>query len=340
MIELMRALDTVFDEDWRTFAGMNRNLLLTAERAAPWFGRRVTGHADGGRSPGGVVRNEAALRRLVRSAPRRVVHRTYHPMLDLLPASTTVVETVHDLWDFVAADERGARAALRRRLKRRALARADRIVCVSQSTRDMLGDMFPRLADRATVIPHGVRRLSDTPVRVDHGRPFHLFVGQRGRYKNWPIALEALALVPDAGLVCFGGGAFSARELKAIAGLGLGGRVVQVDGDDHRLAGHYEAACALLYPSKHEGFGLPLLEAMAHGCPVIASPLTSLPEVGGDAAAYADADDAEAWANAMRRIVEDGDLRQRTIAAGLRRAGEFSWRAAAQRHATLYRQLG
>lgn len=340
MIELMRALDRVRTPPWQAYFGRNDNVLLAGTRGEQWYAAHGIDAAvpAQGRSPLVALRNEAALRRLV--GPGTVVHRTYHPVADLLPRATPVVETVHDLWDFVAPDERGPRAALRRHLKRRALHRADRIVCVSHSTRDYLGNLWPSLADRATVIPHGTSRLSDEPAPVHRDRPFFLFVGRRDRYKNFALLLDALARSgAGADLVCFGGGPLDDGEKEAISRLGLTRRVHQRGGDDRVLAGHYQAARALLYPSRHEGFGLPLLEAMALGCPVIAAPLTSLPEVGGDAALYADADDSDAWRDAMERLTENPSARGEAIAAGRARAALFSWNAAARRHAALYAEM-
>lgn len=341
MIELMRELHDIFPSDWEVVAGRNSNSLLADERENPWYVSHVVADAPlpQGRSPLTALRNEQLLRSHA-SRFGRIVHRTYHPVLDLLPRSAIVVETVHDLWDFVAEDEHGPVAALRRHLKRRALARADRIICVSQSTRNYLGNLWPQLADRAVVIPHGTRRLSARPAAIHHDRPFFLFVGRRERYKNFGVLLEALSQMSSgADLICFGGGGFSSDEQQQIVRRSLESRVHQVAGDDHALAGHYEAAQALLYPSRHEGFGLPLLEAMSHDCPVIASPLTSLPEVGGAAALYADASDANAWTSAMQLMFDDDAARGRAIAAGRLRAAQFTWPETARRHAALYQEM-
>lgn len=362
MIELMRALHALSSSegapplDWELVAGRNANALLADDKDANWYRAHVIeaistrgGASDEGlarhkRSGLAAWRNETALRTRVRQSGRSgstIVHRTYHPVIDRLPRATPVVETLHDLWDFIAPDERGARAALRRYLKRHALERADRIVCVSHSTRDFLGNIWPRLADRSVVIPHGTSRLADAPANIERARPFFLFVGRRDRYKNFSILLDALTGVrEDSELVCLGGGPFTPAEQQAIADQSLSRRVHQVDGDDRILAGHYRAALALLYPSRHEGFGLPLLEAMSHDCPVIAAPLTSLPEVGGQAALYADADDTDAWSDAMSSLLEDGALRARAIEAGRERVAGFSWQETARRHIELYRDMG
>lgn len=339
MIELMRALYRDGYEPWQLLAGKNRNALLAGEAGREWFDSHVISSRAADRRPSVMlaVQNEGRLRRHVGDS---LVHRTYHPVIDLLPSKTTVIETLHDLWDFVATEEAGARAAYRRHIKLSALKRADQIICVSRSTRDLLGNLYPELADRSIVIPHGTRRLSNQPSIVDRARPFFLFIGQRGRYKNFAILLTALEQAAgDIDLVCFGGGPFSADEMSHIARSGLSGRVEQAAGDDDALAGYYEAAIALVYPSKHEGFGLPVLEAMSHGCPVIASPLTSLPEVGGDAAVYADANDVAAWACAMNDMLEDQYARTQHIAAGRIHAAKFSWEKSARMHAEIYSQL-
>lgn len=342
MVELMRGLHETGFGSWTAFAGRHDNVhLSTARASSPWYSRHVresTG-SSAGRSPFKVLQQELEFRKLASGA--HLVHRTYHPVVDMLPRHAVVVETLHDMWDFVGPVEPGSRAVMRRHFKKRSLERADWIICVSQSTRDYLDDVWPRLADRSIVIPHGTTQLSDQPFPVTRNRPFFLFVGRRDRYKNFKTALGAMALLPaDYELLCFGGGPLTREESEGISQSGLGGRVHQVNGDDHLLAGLYRAAQALIYPSRHEGFGLPLLEAMALGCPVIAAPLTSLPEVGGEAALYADPDDLWAWKRLMNDMSTNDTARANLIRAGKTRAAAFSWSKTAERHAKLYQELG
>jgi glycosyltransferase involved in cell wall biosynthesis len=101
----------------------------------------------------------------------------------------------------------------------------------------------------------------------------------------------------------------------------------------------YRSAQALVYPSRYEGFGLPLLEAMACGTPVIAARTSSIPEIVGDAAVLLDPDDEEGWIAAIERVLEDAPHRARLQSAGASRAREFSWRRTAEETARVYRGL-
>ena len=139
--------------------------------------------------------------------------------------------------------------------------------------------------------------------------PWILYVGDRGKpYKNWTRLLDAVAaLGPRARLACFGPPA-SPDEHGAIVARHLTGRVRFIGGDDHDLARIYRAASLLVYPSRFEGFGLPPLEAMAHGCPVVAARAGALPEILGDAA-FLDFDpmDTDALAGAISVVLDDGE---------------------------------
>jgi glycosyltransferase involved in cell wall biosynthesis len=108
---------------------------------------------------------------------------------------------------------------------------------------------------------------------------------------------------------------------------------------DPLLLALYRTAQALVYPSRYEGFGLPLLEAMACGTPVIAARTSSIPEVVGEAAVLLDPDDEEGWIAAIARVLEDPSHRARLHTAGLSRAREFSWRRTAEETALVYRRL-
>ncbi|MCB0075604.1 MAG: glycosyltransferase family 4 protein, partial [Caldilineaceae bacterium] len=162
------------------------------------------------------------------------------------------------------------------------------------------------------------------------GRSFLLAVGSANptkRQADLVLAWRALER-RDARLVIVGGGdarVFGATALAEAPGVVRAGAV-----DDPTLRALYDAAVGLVFPSVYEGFGLPPLEAMACGCPVVAARAASLPEVCGDAAMLVPPRDPAALADAMRRLLDDAALRAAMRERGLARAADFSWDASAQ----------
>ena len=141
-------------------------------------------------------------------------------------------------------------------------------------------------------------------------------------------------------LVCFGGGQLRADEYKRIDQLGVPrDRVVSVTGDDAKLASYYATAEAFVYPSIYEGFGIPLLEAMECGCPVLCGNSSSIPEVAGDAAMYFNARDTQEMAAALKNIVQSPSVRLSLISRGKERVKQFSWDVCAQQTYSVYEKL-
>ncbi|MDE2301560.1 MAG: glycosyltransferase family 4 protein [Sphingomonadales bacterium] len=333
-VELARALPAEGIAP-RIAAPFHINALLAAlpRGIFPWGQRRLSGRFA-----------VAAARRLpdatalaARRTSARLLHPTYYPPRPLrsrLPMVITVHDMIHERDASFAGDPVIG-------WKAQAIAHADRIVCVSQSTRLDLLARFPAAEARTVVIPLAASLPAAPNAPPPQPRPYVLYVGERCRaYKNFAGLLRAMPLLDRAlDLVAVGGGAFSPDERAAIAGLGLAGRVRQIACDDHALAIWYAHAAALAYPSTCEGFGIPALEAMAAGCPVVALARASLPEVCGPAACYAEAPEPEALAQALRRVTEDADLARQLRAAGLRQAARFSWQRCAASHAAVYREL-
>jgi glycosyltransferase involved in cell wall biosynthesis len=240
--------------------------------------------------------NALASRLAMASFRPDVVHETYYSSVGSapkgIPAVLTVFDMIHEI--YAAESSQGVSSE-----KRAAVSRADHVICISRQTRQDLIELFRCPPDKVSVIhlaaaapASGANR---TPIAAPDA-PFLLFVGLRAGYKNFSGLLAAMAASPalsrDFRIVAFGGGPFSAAETRAIGDAGLTGRVIQLGGDDAMLDELYYRATALVYPSRYEGFGLPPLEAMARGCPVVSSNTSSLPEVVGDAAELFDpADD-------------------------------------------------
>jgi len=145
--------------------------------------------------------------------------------------------------------------------------------------------------------------------------------------------------VPDLHLLFVGGGELSSSEHRALHDLGIADRTIQVSLPDSAMASAYGNALMCVFPSRFEGFGLPALEAMACGTPTVLARGTSLPEVGGTAAAYFEPGNADELAAVMEALIDDESLRDSHREAGIIRAREFSWRRAAEETAAVYRQV-
>jgi len=174
--------------------------------------------------------------------------------------------------------------------------------------------------------------------------PFFLFVGTLEPRKNLVVLLEAFAKMrgdlPHR-LVLVGGVGWNAEEiLDSIDRLDLEDRVVLQGFVANRyLPLYYSSATALVFPSRYEGFGLPVLEAMRCECPVITADNSSLPEVAGDAALMVDASDVDGLAEAMRRVAHDEKLCEDLVARGCEQVKRFSWRKCAQETLAVYREV-
>jgi glycosyltransferase involved in cell wall biosynthesis len=142
-------------------------------------------------------------------------------------------------------------------------------------------------------------------------------------------------------LICFGGGKFSPAEQRLMCDVLKirRGRVHHMEGPDAVLANLYRDAGVLVYPSKDEGFGIPLLEAMSMGCPVVCSDINIFREVAGEAAEYVDPWKMESIAAGIERVIGDTERRQVLQAQGKRRIGIFSWQRCAVETINVYREL-
>ncbi|MDH7485405.1 MAG: glycosyltransferase family 1 protein [Anaerolineae bacterium] len=263
--------------------------------------------------------------------------------------------TVHDL-AFLRVPEcadPGLRAYLSQAVPR-SLARAHRILADSQNTKRDLMELLDVPAERIRVVPAGVDpcfRPVDDEAELERVRsryslrePFVLSLGMLEPRKNFTRLIEAHALLrrrlPSApGLVIAGGKGWLYEGIFAAAEKSGGGRVRFLGFvPDEALPALYTLAELFVYPSLYEGFGLPPLEAMACGTPVVCSDRPSLPETAGDAALMVDAEDVEGLAVAMRRVLEDEALRARLVEKGFAQARRFTWEKAAQKLLAVYQE--
>lgn len=230
------------------------------------------------------------------------------------------------------------------------LRRAHRIVTVSEYLRThLVSELGSDFSNRIRVIPEGAIYLGDDPMRPDGSdlqltlrqlQPFVLFVSDLYRYKGLDHLLQAMAHVAACGfphrLVVVGRdvhGDWPTYEARARL-LGLAERVVYVGPLPFEVMPLvYRHADLLVYPSQIEGFGRPLLEAMANGIPVVASKAGSIPEVVGDAAILVDTADTKELGRVIVRVLEDRELRRTLVSRGRERIKSFDWKTIAERFA-------
>jgi glycosyltransferase involved in cell wall biosynthesis len=211
--------------------------------------------------------------------------------------------------------------------------RSRRLIAVSEATRADLLRFYRRRSERVVVVPHGVNPEFFTLTRSNL-EPHLLCVSTLHAHKNIERLVRAYACRPRPyKLILAGLRGFRTPEIEAlIAELGAGDRI-QIPGwlPRSELMELYARALAFVYPSTFEGFGMPILEAMAAGIPVACSNIAPLREVAGDAALFFDPLDTDALAVALDRITSDESLRKTLASAGPDRARPFTWQAAAEK---------
>ncbi|CAN5211103.1 glycosyltransferase family 1 protein [soil metagenome] len=265
-----------------------------------------------------------------------------------LPSRSVV--TVHDLTHFRLPEKFPLRLrAAAAILLRRGAGRASRVIVVSECSRRDLVTRLPRAAERAEVIANGVSAFFSVAPGVDSTAdlpagvrmPYLLCVGNRKPHKNLVAAVETLARLapedPELRLVV-AGRVFAGWDdvLKLAARKGIADRIDSLPTpSDSELRALYANAEVLLFPSRYEGFGLPILEAMAAGSPVVASNRASIPDVAGGAAILLDPGDHDGMAAAVRRVRGEPQTRRELVRRGRCRAAELTWSRAGRRTADL-----
>jgi len=226
--------------------------------------------------------------------------------------------------------------------KKKAAETSDGIICISESTKNDLLEYYKIPESRIRVIYHG-NSLNAEPGERVISRPYFLYVGDRRAYKNFEIMLKLFStsdnIKRDFRLVCFGGGSFTRTEQRIINEYDLQNIVMQISGNDEKLAGLYKYAEMFVYPSFYEGFGIPLLEAMQYECPIVASNTNALREIGGEAALYFEPGNTESLIEAVNSLLSSEDKRNEIISKGRERIRLFSWDKCAEETYNFYKEI-
>lgn len=274
-----------------------------------------------------------------------IVHETYYSSMAFAPKGARRVISAYDLLhEYYASPSREKDAFINRKVT--AFSRADHIICISENTRRDLMEYYDIPESKVSVVYLGLEPMvADTgKTPAAGGRPYILYVGQRAGYKNFMGFAKAYAssewLRDNFMILCFGGGKFTAAEKEELKGCGVSeSQVLQVSGDDAALAACYRNADVFVYPSLYEGFGIPPLEAMAAGCPVVCSNTSSIPEVVGEAGEYFDPASIDSIRTAVENVARSSEWRAELTARGYERCLSFTWEKCAAETHSIYQSI-
>lgn len=277
--------------------------------------------------------NQSADIQSIRNGNYDIFHPTYYSPYFLKwighkPFVLTVYDMIHERFDELRNADRGIPER-----KRLLAGLASRIIAISENTRADLVRYFGIDPGKIDVIH--LAASACTPATAGETtypflpKKYLLFVGARTYYKNFQNFLRSVAPLlhqdEHMDVVCAGGGEFTPGENTLFGHLRILGRVHRYSAPDSMLWHLYRNATAFVFPSLYEGFGIPVLEAFACGCPIAVSDTSSLPEIAGDASLYFDPLDEASIRSAVERIAYDKNLRERLVQKGFLRVREFSW---------------
>jgi len=254
----------------------------------------------------------------------------------------TIYDMIHEIYPemFSSKDKTSER-------KKTLAQKATKIIAISENTKKDIIKFLGIDENKIEVIylgtPFDINNSSSDKINIDLPEKYILFVGSRGGYKNFYLFVETITplLIKDNELkvVCVGGGNFKKIEKEKFKRLNIIDKMCQYSVNDNISAYIYQKAVAFVFPSLYEGFGIPILESFACGCPVICSRTSSLPEVAGDATIYFDPTDKLSISSSIQKVIYDNNLRNQLIYKGYQRVKGFTWRETAQKTKRIYESI-
>lgn len=272
-----------------------------------------------------------------------IIHQTYYNTMKYKNIRAKRIITIHDMIHELFPDE-FLKNDNTSKLKKIAVTEADHIICVSKNTQNDLVKLFNVDIKKTTVIYNGFS-LETKKIKIPKKpeKPYLLFVGKRKGYKNFNRFIKAYAsnkIKNFFDIIIFGGGKINKVEFEMFNSLQIPSESFKhIDGNDSLLAGFYKNASLLVYPSLYEGFGIPPLEAMSYGCPVICSNVASIPEVVGNAALLFDPHSVESIENNIISVLYNDKIRSSLISEGFKQVQRFSWEKCAKETLDVYQKV-
>jgi glycosyltransferase involved in cell wall biosynthesis len=222
--------------------------------------------------------------------------------------------------------------------------KAANIIAISENTKKDIIETFGISDDKIKTIYLGIDNIDLDKYHKERicNNPYILFVGVRCHQKNFENCLKSFKIISekrrDLLLIC-SGLPFQDEEKKTIEELKLKDKIIQISANEVEMINLYYNAELFIYPSYYEGFGMPLLEAMACHCPVVCSNTSCFPEIAKDAAMYFDPYSIENMTEIVKKVLDDNTLRNDLIKKGIQRKNLFSWKKCADEHFNVYREL-
>lgn len=258
-----------------------------------------------------------------------------------IPVVITVYDMIHEKFPKYFLD-----ASKTIEEKRRTINRADKIIAISESTKKDIQEFYDIPNEKIQVI-HLASSLQDNGEKnkiVEDLKDYILFIGNRSVYKNFAFFLDAITELfkkyPKLKLIIGGGEKITKQELIKLRELKLEDRIIHFQIEDNRqLLSLYQSVRLFVFPSLYEGFGIPLIEAMKSGCPIVCSNTSSFPEVAGEAALYFNPTEKASIVSAVEMMYENEELRKNFIELGYKQSAKFGWDNVAIQTYNLYKSL-
>jgi glycosyltransferase involved in cell wall biosynthesis len=285
--------------------------------------------------------NKNLTNSFIKSAKINILHPTYYDLKAYAKIKIPKILTVYDLTHEKFPEFYGL--PKNNKIKKDALNIADYYLCPSECTKKDLMEIYNISENKISVVYWAPFSKSQNKIKGNYKKDnFLLFVGNRHKYKNAHRFLEAFYknkfISQNYKIIFFGGGPFNSYEKKLIKKLNLQNKVKLINGSDENLIELYQKASLMVYPSLYEGLGLPILEAMTHGCPVATSYSSGMIEAGGHAVDFFDPYNTESISNSILRVINSSEYSNKLIKLGLDHVKNFTWHKCAKETFNIYKK--